>query len=153
MDAKYINPFLDALKNILSQFGITDIKKGKMEIKEIMHVDKEITSVLGIVGDIRGNVAYSVNTETAKKLVSLMMMGMEVSELDLIGRSAVSEFTNMVTGTASAGFDTQGIALNISPPSVIFGRDVYFIISSVQTIALTMQTEIGEIEINIGLEV
>ena len=100
MDVKYILPFLEALKGVLEQFGAADIKRGNMAKNELMHVDTDITAVVGMVGQVRGNIAYSMAEDTAKKIVSAMMMGMPVEELDAMGRSALWEFSNMVTGNA-----------------------------------------------------
>jgi chemotaxis protein CheX len=153
MDVKYILPFLESLKSILEQLGVGDIKRGSMQKYDIMHVNTDITAVVGVVGQIRGNIAYSMSEATAKKIVSAMMMGMPVEQLDIMGRSAIGEFSNMVTGNASILLSNNGIGVDITPPSIIFGRDIYFIISSVETLSIDMETSLGKIEVNIGLEI
>jgi chemotaxis protein CheX len=153
MDVKYVNPFLEALTRILSSFGIADVKRGSIKLKDNMHVDLDVTSLVGITGQIRGNIAYSLSQATAKKIVSAMMMGMPVEKLDAIGRSAIAELSNMITGTASSILSECGHLTDITPPSIIFGCDIYFIISSVQTVSVEMETSVGKIEVNIGLEI
>lgn len=153
MDVKYISPFMDALVKVLSNFGISDVKRGKIITKKSMDVDMDITSVIGITGDIRGNIAYSLSSDTAKQIISAMMMGAAVPEIDATGRSAIGELSNMITGTAASIFSMSGIKADITPPSIVFGKDIYFVISSVQTIAINMETQYGYIEINIGLEI
>ncbi|MCX7747658.1 MAG: chemotaxis protein CheX [Clostridia bacterium] len=153
MDVKYINPFLEAVKIILGEFGIQDIRRGNIVKKESMHVDMDITSVIGLIGDVRGNIAYSLSQETAKAITSAMMMGMPVTQMDALARSAIGELTNMITGRALGILNSTNLFIDITPPSIIFGNDIYFIISSVQTITVDMLTPMGKIEINIGLEV
>ncbi|MCX7841945.1 MAG: chemotaxis protein CheX [Clostridia bacterium] len=153
MDIKYINPFLEALKNVLETFGASDIKKGGLQKKETMLADMDITSIIGIVGDVRGNIAYCMTEETGKKIASAMMMGMPVETLDSIARSALGEMANMMGGRASAILSQAGVATDLTPPSIIIGRDIMLIISSVQTVAVDMETPFGRIQINIGLEV
>jgi chemotaxis protein CheX len=153
MDIKYINPFMDSLIKVLTSFGINDIKRGNISRKETMNTAMDVTSIIGIVGGFRGNVAYSFSSGTAKQLASAMMMGMPVAELDSMSRSAVGELTNMITGTAAAIFSANGEEIKLTPPSLIFGDDIFFIISMVQTISIDMLTPAGVIEINIGLEV
>ncbi|NLI61282.1 MAG: chemotaxis protein CheX [Clostridiales bacterium] len=153
MDVKYILPFLESVKSVLEQFGLSDVKRGEISKRDIMHVKTDITAVIGIVGQIRGNIAYSMSKDTAQKIVSSMMMGMPVEELDQMGRSAIGEFANMVTGNASALLENSGLKVDITPPSIVFGQDVYFIISSVQTLSIDMETPLGKIEVNIGLEI
>lgn len=152
MDVKCINPFLDSVKSVLAQLGITDIKMSGLKKKEKMYVDLEITSIIGIVGSIKGNIAYSMSEETAKKAVS-MMMGMSIENIDEIGRSAIGELTNMITGNAATLLSNNGYITDITPPSTVFGKDMYFIISTVETITIEMFTSIGKLEVNIGLEI
>ncbi|KNY29714.1 chemotaxis protein CheX [Pseudobacteroides cellulosolvens] len=152
MDIKYINPFLQALVKVLGEFGISDVTKSGLKKKEKMHVDMDITSVIGLIGGARGNIAYSFSEETAKKIASAMMMGEPVETMDALSRSAISELTNMVTGTACGILSENGLTIDLTPPSLIFGKDIYFIISSVETICLEMNTGCGKVEINIGLE-
>lgn len=153
MDIKYINPFLEALKGVFESFGMGDMQRGAVQKKDIMQVDMDITSIIGLVGDVRGNIAYSLSQETGKKIASAMMMGMPVEEFDMIARSAIGELANMITGRAAGILSETGIVTDLTPPSIVFGEDILFIISSVQTIAVDMNTQFGRIQINIGLEV
>lgn len=153
MDIRYINPFLEALVNTLQQFGVGEVKRGAVRKKERMIVDMDITSIIGLVGDIRGNIAYSLSQETAKPIVSNMMMGMPVTELDAMARSALGELANMVTGAAGTILSNSGTFVDITPPSIVFGEDIYFIISSVDTLTIDFETPYGKIEVNIGLEI
>lgn len=152
MDVKYISPFMEATINVLGQFGVADVRRGKLQKKEKMRVDLDITSVISVVGEVRGNIALSLSENTAKGIVSTMMMGMPVEKIDEIAISAIGEFTNMVTGNASIIFSGNNLFVDTTPPSVISGKDIFFIISSVETLAIDIETQHGKIELNIGLE-
>ncbi|KMT22012.1 chemotaxis protein CheX [Clostridium cylindrosporum] len=153
MDIKNIDPFLDSMKSVLGQFGITDIKVSGIKKKEEMFVGKEVTSIIGLIGDLKGNVSYCMSEDTAKKVISAMMMGMSIDEIDEMGRSAVSELTNMITGNAATIMGENGCSVDISTPSMIFGKDVHLMISKNEVISVNMDTSIGEFEVNIGLKV
>lgn len=153
MEVKYIIPFLESVKGVLEQFGVDGIERGSLAKKDIMHVDTDVTAVVGLIGQIRGNIAYSMAEDTARQIVSAMMMGMPVVEIDEMGRSAIGEFANMVMGSASIQLSSIGVSVDITSPSIIFGKDIYFIISSVQTLAVDLNTPFGKIQVNIGLEV
>jgi len=58
MNAKFINPFLVAVDSILKQFGVADIRRGAVAVKDEMVIEQDVTTFVGIVGDLRGNVAY-----------------------------------------------------------------------------------------------
>lgn len=151
MDVEYINPFLIAVKNVLGQMGVSETKIGQVQKKEMMFVEKDITSVIGLVGEIRGNIALSFSEDTAKGIISSILK-MPVLEMDLISRSGIGELANMIAGNASVIFSQKGIATDITPPSILFGKDILLMISSVLTIEVSIVTEFGPIAVNIGLE-
>jgi chemotaxis protein CheX len=152
MNATYINPFLEALIKVLEQFGISNMDIGKMEKKERTQVTLDVTAIVGLVGDVKGNVAYSLSRETAKEILSAMMPGMVIEEFDSLARSAIGELSNMTTGKASILLSNMGVNIDISPPSIIVGEEIYFIISPVQSIAVDINTPAGRIEVNIEIE-
>lgn len=154
MDVKYITPFLESVKSIMEQFGFEKVERGSIRKKENMNVDMDTISIVGLVGDVKGNVSYAFSEETAKTIISKMMMGMPVEELDEMARSAMSEFANMITGTAIANL--SGIEevneVTPTPPSIIYGKEIYMIITPMETLAIDLETDAGKIEVNIGLE-
>jgi chemotaxis protein CheX len=152
MNTAYINPFLEALIKVLEQFGIPNADIGDMEKKERTQVTLDVTAIVGLVGDIKGNVAYSLSQETAKNLISSMAPGMVIEEFDTMARSAIGELSNMTTGKASILLSNMGVNIDISPPSIIVGEEIYFIISPVQSIAVNINTPVGRIEVNIEIE-
>lgn len=152
MDVSIINPFLEAVKNILGQFGVQDIKRGNLYKKEQMSVKTDVSAIIGIIGSFKGNVAYSMSKNTAIKIVSAMMMGMPVTELDEMGKSAIGELSNMITATASTILSENGYKIDITPPTIIYGEDAHFKISAVETIVIELITAIGTIEVNVGIK-
>jgi chemotaxis protein CheX len=152
MNTAYINPFLEALIKVLEQFEIHGVEIGNMEKKERTQVTLDVTAIVGLVGDIKGNVAYSFSQETAKKLLSSMAPGLGTDEFDIMALSAIGELSNMTTGKASILLSNIGVNIDISPPSIIVGEEIYFIISPVQSIAVNINTPAGRIEVNIEIE-
>jgi chemotaxis protein CheX len=152
MDVKYINPFLSAIEKVLTELGAKWIKKGKIRVKKDMTIDKDVTTFVGIVGSVCGNVSYSFSSKTAIGLVSLLME-MEIDIIDEIARSAIGELSNMVTGNALSILASRGETIEITTPIVVMGEDMYFVLGSVDTIMVDIETQFGFIEVNFGLEV
>lgn len=153
MNAKFINPFLVAVDSILKQFGVADIRRGAVAVKDEMVIEQDVTTFVGIVGDLRGNVAYCFSTETAKKLASAMMMGMPVPELDEMSRSAIAELANVIAGHAASNLAEEQVKVDITPPSMIVGEEIFMVLSSVRTLIVTFETALGPVEVHICLEV
>lgn len=148
MDVKYINPFLTAFTSTLEQLSITEIKRGGMKKKVKLYVDLDVSTIIGIKGGVQGNIALSMSQDTAKKLASAMMMGMPVSAVDDMVKSAIGELSSMITGTASTMLSSSGILFQMSPPTVLLSPSD---INALETLAIDFETPLGKIELNIGL--
>jgi chemotaxis protein CheX len=153
MDVKCVVPFLDAVKYTLEQFGIGDIRRGNIEKKRSLNIGVGINSIIGVVGGIKGNIAYSMSEQTAKNIISTMMMGMPVETIDEIGKSAIGELSNMITGHASVALADNGYIINITPPVIMINGSGDSIVSFIETIAIDLETSLGMIQVNIGIEV
>jgi chemotaxis protein CheX len=151
MDIKFINPFLGAFLNIIPQFGIDNIRKNKIMVKGREIKSPGVMIILGIIGDVRGNVIYSTNLECAKMIASAMMMGAPVTELDELAQSAISELTNMLTATAATNFYGEGINVNISTPTLMYGEFTANT-NSDKTICIEMLINEMPFEINVAFE-
>jgi chemotaxis protein CheX len=119
MDVMHVNPFIESFTNIMPQLGFSNVQKGNLSIKNQEIVCSGVVIILGIIGMIKGNVVFCVNTEDAKKIASTMMMGMEIEELDELSKSALSELTNMLTANAATIFFNDGITIDISTPNLL----------------------------------
>jgi len=145
-------PFIEAFFTILSQVGLQNVQRGKLGVKENLHTSMNVSTVIGVSNMLRGNVTYSMEEETAKRLASILMMGMPVQELDAMAQSAIAELSNMLVSNTVAIFEKQKIFVNVSPPTLVVGQNVTLRISQVQTLMVEILTEAGMIELNIGLE-
>lgn len=146
-----INPFIDAIMNIMPQLGFQNIAKGKLSVGQQFVESKGITIIVGLTDELRGNVAYNMSKETAMQIASKMMMGMPVAELDEMAQSAISELTNMVTGNAATNFESQGFKVDISPPSLVVGEKFKAKVSNDKFLVIEMIVDSLPIELNIGI--
>jgi len=151
MDAKMINPFIEAIMYIMPQLGFQSIVKGKISVGEQFMLSKGVTVLVGLTDQMRGNVAYNMTEETAKKIASIMMMGMPVAEMDEMAQSAISELTNMVTGNAATNFEKCGLKVDISPPTLVVGSDFKTKVGCNKFLIVEMVIDSLLIELNIGL--
>ncbi|MBU5592763.1 chemotaxis protein CheX [Clostridium sp. MSJ-4] len=151
MDVKHINPFIEAFFSIMPQIGFSDIKKNSLEVRQEIKATG-VTISLGIIGDVKGNVIYTLDTESAKKIASTMMMGFPVTELDDMAQSAISELSNMLTANASTNFSNMGIQINISTPTLIYGEEFRIKTNTDKILAVTLSADNIPVDINIALE-
>ncbi|MGE5370852.1 MAG: chemotaxis protein CheX [Solirubrobacterales bacterium] len=152
MDVNLINPFLDAVANVMPQLGFHSVSSGKLGLKD-QHMDSlGVTLLVGISNQVQGNVAYNMTEETARQIASTMMMGMPVDVFDDMAQSAVSELANMLAANAAIRFESLGISANISPPSLIVGDNFKAKLSNERFISVQMLIDGNVVEVNIGVE-
>lgn len=121
VSADHINPFLLSAAQIIKQVCNLDIKIGKL-IKDNLTVKGEpLFIILGITGEITGQVSLVMEISVAREIASKMMMGAPVNEIDDMAKSALSELGNMIMGNAATIFYNKEIHIDITPPTLGIG--------------------------------
>ena len=123
MDAKVINPFLNATLNTFQQmFQINSTNNEPFVVDTTTGHLWEISGLLGITGEYNGVVAVRLHKTLAFKLLELSGLTdiHEDEKLDL-SQELVSEFTNIVSGNAVSTMPQFN--LTVSPPVTITGKN------------------------------
>ncbi len=152
MDVKYVNPFLESFISVMPQLGYTNVQKGNLSVKEQELTNTGVSIIIGIVGKMRGNVVYNLNTQSAINIASTMMMGMPIEELDDMSKSALSELANMLTASAATGFYDLGLPIDISTPTLLQGENISIKMSSNQVLCMELMADDNVIEVNVAFE-
>ena len=151
MDAKLVNPFIDAFTSVLPMMGFPTPSRKGMGLKSIVVDSLGVTIMVGFTIQLRGNVVYNMSEETAKHIASTMMMGMPVAALDEMAQSAICEMSNMLTATAATNLTALGYDVDISTPSLTVGSDFKVKISTEKYLTVTMDLAGHDVEINIAV--
>jgi chemotaxis protein CheX len=151
MDVNYINPILSSFASVLPQLGLPSVEKKGISLKGRFIESPGVVIIVGIIGDIKGNVIYGLSLEDAKKIASTMMMGMPVEQFDELAQSAISELTNMLTATVATNFSKEDISINISTPTLVHGN---FTANASSDKVVCVEMSVGEmtIYVNISME-
>ena len=151
MDAKLVNPFIDAFTSVLPMMGFPTPSRKGMGLKSIVVDSLGVTIMVGFTRQLRGNVVYNMSEETAKHIASTMIMGMPVAALDEMAQSAICEMSNMLTATAATNLTALGYDVDISTPSLTVGSDFKVKISTEKYLTVTMDLAGHDVEINIAV--
>lgn len=151
MKAEVVNTFISSLMSVSEmmfqeKLAIKNTYK-KTETTALM----EVVVVVGLTGDMRGQVIINFSEETGKAMASRMMGGMPVDTFDDMAKSAVSEVGNIFMGTTSTALSKQGFATDITPPNLIFGSSMTML-GKGQTIVVVMGSAIGDIALEITID-
>jgi len=152
VDVRLINPFIGAVTGIMPQIGFSNITRKGISLKEKKFMVSGVVLTLGIVGDKKGNVVYSIDMDGAKKIASTMMMGMPVDQLDDMSKSALSELSNMLTANASINFSNDGINVDISVPTMMYGEDIEINLQKDNVVCIDFDVDGIMLSVNVALD-
>lgn len=152
INEKYYAPFVQGLREVLGNFQLSNVQVGKITSKPCLSSAEEVNIHVGIIKEIQGSITYSMNYDVAKNIVSLMMGGMEVQNFDEISKSAVCEFANMTSGHCAFQLGRLGKTVDITPPTLIHGKNLYMMLSRVETTEIEVLTSLGKICVNVCME-
>lgn len=152
MKVEYIEPFIKASQNILLQVANEETVLGKMFLKDSTFHGDNVIIIIGIAGDVKGQVIFNLSQNSACNVVSKMMCGMPVLTLDDMAKSAIGELANMISGNAAMLFSEQKINLDITPPTIMIGDNIQISTTKSKAICvpLIMQNNFS-FEINVSL--
>ncbi|CAH0118417.1 MULTISPECIES: chemotaxis protein CheX [unclassified Paenibacillus] len=148
MKAEFINPFLESARIVIEQVVQVRPATGTLGIRELTYIEDYIWIHIGMSGQVSGNVIFGLNESVALKMVSAMMGGFMVTELDEMGHSAISELGNMISGNASTILYNQGVRVDITPPKVLKSTEGDVNSAKALTVPLIMDG-IGELDIQV----
>jgi chemotaxis protein CheX len=149
MQAELINPFLESARIVIEQVIQIKPSTGQLGIKDVKFVENYIWIQIGLNGQMNGDIVFGLSEEVAMKMISAMMGGYVISEIDDMGKSAISELGNMISGNASTMLFNQGVRVDITPPKVLHSAQAAgFKTGKALTIPLIMEG-IGELDIQV----
>ena len=151
MKVEYVNPFIESASSVLEEIAALKSTRGKLTLKDPNKPFRDVCAILGVIGTVHGQVIYGFDETTARSVVSRMMMGAEVTEFDEMARSALGELGNIITGKASVNLESAGFPIEISPPTLVMAQNVRISSLKIPMIVVPLETEVGVIDIYVGL--
>ncbi len=148
MDVKLLAPFVEAIANVMPKLGFQSVSRSGLRIAQNTVKCDGVIASISLIGMLKGNIYYNIDTESAKKIASQMMMGMPVNELDEMAQSAICELSNMLAANAAITLETQGVQIDISPPTLITGCSDVSTNTNAKGIVVEMKIDDATIEVN-----
>ena len=154
INAKFVNPFIDAGMNVVKQIAGIEVRRGHLSYKGQPEPSYGVSIIMGVYGHLTGQVVYSMKAEVAEKLVDKMLGGNKSPQdrkelfVDTLG-----ELANMITGNAASILSSkQDLALKITTPVIATGDNISVSLVMHPTLVLGLYTQFGPIEISVALE-
>ena len=153
INARFVNPFIQAGINVVQQIANIDVRRGHLSYKDQPEPSYGVCIIVGVYGFLKGQVVYSMKTEVAKRLVDKMLEGKSPEERKLLFLDTLGELANMITGNATALLsENKDHTLKITTPAIATGENLNIMLVPKPTLILGLYTQYGPIEISVALE-
>lgn len=119
MKTKYASIIIESFDTIIGSFTSKQIISVNIDYLSPKLAMQDILVMIGIIGDLNGQIYMSMNSKAGRFLTSELLGGMEIKEVDEMVFSAVSELCNMVMGNACSNIGFANRQIEITPPIVI----------------------------------
>jgi len=123
MDVRIINSILKSTVKIFTEAVNMKIEFEKPQIAKELAKGYDLVTLVGFNGSLSGNLVYAFDTQVALSVVQ-KMMGMPYNQLDELAMSAIGELANMISGNIATNMEQIGKPIDITPPSVILGKEI-----------------------------
>lgn len=150
MKEEYVNAFLTP---VMLVWGMElDVALDFTGAKAVanQYTKDRLPTVIGINGDLKGNVLYEMSEETSL-LVAAKMLGENISKLDEIALSAIGELANMITGNAATELSSYDYRCDLTPPVIIKPTNTTVFTPESPQILASFSSELGQLSVRICL--
>lgn len=151
MDAKLVNPIIDAFMEVMPQMGFPMPRRLRVYLQDRNVISNGVTLTVGFTRQMRGKVIYNMTADTAKYIASTMMLGVPVTKFNELVQSALREMSNMLTARAATHFAELGVEVDITTPELTISEDHTIKISDSNFLMVEM--DVGGYRIDIALAV
>lgn len=148
MDLNYINPFIQAANEIISEVVGVEIKKDELYIRKGKTTKNGVGIILDVNRDVDGRIIFDFTTDMVSNFAEAMI-GLNISNEEDIQNnkdmveSAIKELGNMISGRAITLLEDKGYDCNINPPEVYLGKDIVLADSQHICIVIDFTSEFG----------
>lgn len=152
INANHINPFLMAASNVLRDCCmLSDLEIGKPYLRDASFSTDEWVIIIGLTGELKGQVLIAFSTEAVLDVASKMCM-MPITQMDELSSSAICELGNMILGNAATILAANEIGIDITPPTLSHGK-VEFKNNYSKNLCIPLSYDGGSKVINLNLSI
>ncbi|HAR62940.1 MAG: hypothetical protein DKM50_04075 [Candidatus Margulisiibacteriota bacterium] len=151
----YIDPFVLAASTVLKEELKMSLFKHKVEKETGNFQTEEISVIIGMQGELEGQVFLELSFDTANRVVQRIMNEVALlngKELERIILSGIAELGNIIAGRATILLEAVGKKSTLSPPTIIYKKSVVVSTLDINRYKIVLSSEIGQFTLRVGLK-
>jgi len=115
---------IDATLEVFASMIFIDIAAELPSADPASDIDPNLSSLIGLAGDLKGILAIHCPAAVALGITS-SMLGMEVTELDEDVKDAIGEIANMVAGGLKVALASDDKKIELAIPTTVIGKSIH----------------------------
>nr|WP_321468761.1 chemotaxis protein CheX [uncultured Desulfobulbus sp.] len=112
-----------AILEVFASMIFIEIEPQAATEESVADFQPNISSIIGLAGDLKGILAIHCPENVALEITSAML-GMEVDALDEDAKDAIGEIANMVAGGLKVALSEEEKKIEIAIPTTVIGRSI-----------------------------
>ncbi|MBU0485210.1 MAG: chemotaxis protein CheX [Proteobacteria bacterium] len=154
MKAEYLNPFLEATKDVIETMAKIPVRPKTLRLKAEKKTYGAITGIIGITSPhLNGSMVISFSELCILKIVANMTSTYEKIKIDSEVVDAVGELTNMICGGAKNRLAKMDMKFDLALPTVLVGKNMQIsYLPNTPIIVIPFMTEGGEFVVEANLQ-
>lgn len=151
-DVEFINPFLQAVIDVLTTMAQVIPTPGKPFLKESNFARGEVSGIIFVTGYANGSIALTFPAECATVIVG-NMLNEDLRELGPDVYDGVGELTNMISGQARKGLAAAGMKFHAGIPKVLHGKG-HILVHPTKgpVLGIPFSTPFGDLTVEVSLD-
>jgi chemotaxis protein CheX len=150
MKQEYVNPFLAPAKLVWERELGLPLELSSVSAVAHKFTTEDITAVIGVSGELVGNVLYGFPKSTARGIIDIMV-GDDSDVGSELALSALGELANMITGNAATVLSSSGFSCMIAPPVLIQSSGTEISTLGRPQLLVVFGSEAGDLNIRVSL--
>nr|WP_106589057.1 chemotaxis protein CheX [Salsuginibacillus halophilus] len=150
MEATHVNAITRAATTIMDSHLGVGVNVDQPFLADKTIPSSQVSVILGVNGELEGQIICSMDEPTACSVVGSMMGGMEISQIDDMGWSAIQEFGNWIAGTTATELSREEVNIDVTPPVINEGGSTFR--SPESFITLPLNSSIGELLVHVSVK-
>ncbi|MCC6174136.1 MAG: chemotaxis protein CheX [Chloroflexi bacterium] len=149
--AEHLEPFVAAARDVLEQELGMSVEAGQLAVANTTCTTHEVTTIIGITGELTGMAMYGMSEATALAIVG-QLMGAPVEELDDLALSGIGELANVITGCATTLLAQLDLTVDIAPPVLLQGAGSRVSTAGIRRLVVPLMTDLGTVEAQLAVK-
>jgi len=151
MEKPYVETFVNSTLQSLGECMDIQLTAGEPVENAVPEPFDGVVVIIGIMGDMKGRIIYSMVDETALKICEAMNYE-PFDTLNDLARSTISELGNIIGGRAVSDLNDKGLKLMMSPPVMFTGKVILTSDKLTGAILIPIESNFGSIKVNLAVE-